>query len=205
MKVDFKKTLDSYKAKRDKYSIIDVPTMQYLMVDGHNGPTSPTYASAIETLYPIAYTLKFMAKLDLDQDYVVPPLEALWWAQDMAAFTTKFDQSQWDWTAMIMVPPWITKTMYNTAVKQVIKKKSPPSIDLLRLDKLAEGKCVQTLHLGSYSEEGPVLKTMHEAFIPDNGLSMEGKHHEIYFNDFRKVAPEKLRTILRQPVSVNSK
>lgn len=205
MKIDFKKTLDSYKAKRHQYRIIDVPTMQYLMVDGHNGPTSPSYASAIETLYPVAYTLKFMAKLDLDQDFVVPPLEALWWAEDMAVFTTKFDQTQWDWTVMLMAPPWITKTMYQAAVEQVTEKKSPPSIDLLRFEKLKEGKCVQTLHLGSYSDEGPALKTMHQEFIPENGLSMVGKHHEIYFNDFRKVAPEKLRTILRQPVSVNSK
>lgn len=201
MKVDFKKTLDSYKAKRDKYTVIDVPKMQYLMIDGHNGPKSETFFRAIETLYPVAYKLKFMSKLTLDRDYVVPPLEGLWWAQDMAVFTTKFDQSQWDWTAMIMVPPWITKSMYTTAVEEVTAKKSPPSIDLLKLEDLTEGKCVQTLHLGPYSDEGPVLKTMHDNFIPENNLSMRGKHHEIYFNDFRKVAPEKLRTILRQPVN----
>jgi len=203
MKIDFKKTEASYKAKHNKYAIIEVPTMQYLMIDGHNGPGSDAFASAIETLYPVAYKLKFMSKLDLERDYVVPPLQALWWAEDMAAFTTKFDQSRWDWTVMIMTPDWVTQDMFNTAMDEVRAKKSPPCLDLLRLEALDEGSCVQTLHLGPYSDEGPVLKAMHEEFIPENDLTMRGKHHEIYFNDFRKVAPEKLRTLLRQPVTTS--
>lgn len=200
MKVDFKKTLPSYKAKRGKFTTIEVPTQQYLMIDGHNGPAAQAFTDAIETLYPVAYNLKFKAKIDLQQDYVVPPLEALWWAQDMSVFTTNFEQSQWDWTAMILVPPWISREMFDTAVAEVQAKKSPPSLDQLKLIDLTEGCCVQTLHVGAYSDEGPILKAMHEEFIPENRLRMTGKHHEIYFNDFRKVAPEKLRTILRQPV-----
>ena len=174
--------------------------MNYLMVDGHKGPTSAEFASAIEALYPLAYKLKFTSKLTLDKDYVVPPLEALWWADDMRVFTTKFNQSKWDWTAMIMVPEWISQELFEDALEDVRAKKNPTSLNKIRLGELTEGMCVQTLHLGPYSEEGPVLAEMHNKFIPDNGLQMQGKHHEIYFNDFRKVSPDKLKTILRQPV-----
>ena len=201
MKIDFKKTIAAYKAKREHFSIIDVPAMQYLMIDGHEGPASPEFAAAIEALYPVAYKLKFMSKQGLGKDYVVPPLEALWWAEDMEVFTTKFDKSQWQWTAMIMTPDWIDDAMFEAAVDEVTAKKGLESLSQLRLAELAEGVCVQTLHIGSYADEGPVLQAMHHQFIPENGLQMTGKHHEIYFSDFRKVAPEKLRTILRQPVT----
>lgn len=200
MKVDLKKTIASYKAKSGYFNIVDVPTMRYLMIDGDKGPASSEFASAIEALYPVAYKLKFMSKLSLEKDYVVPPLEALWWAKDMQFFTSKFDQSKWHWTAMIMVPEWIGKKMFYDALEDVQAKKDLPSLDKLRLEELSESTCVQTLHLGPYTDEGPVLVDMHRNFIPKNGLKMHGKHHEIYFNDFRKVSPEKLRTILRQPV-----
>ena len=201
MKTDFKKSLPSYKAKPGQFDIIDVPPMNFLMISGGGGPTSTAYAEAIQTLYPVAYTLKFASKQELQKDYVVPPLEALWWADDWEVFTTKFDQSQWLWTAMLMVPTWITDALFRAALEKVAKKSNPPSLDRIRLETLHEGTSVQTLHLGPYSNEGPTLKQMHEQFIPENGLKMHGKHHEIYFNDFRKTAPEKLRTILRQQVA----
>ena len=201
MKVDLKKTVASYKAKRGHFTMVNVPTMRYLMIDGHQGPASAEFTSAIEALYPVAYKLKFMSKLSLEKDYVVPPLEALWWAEDMEVFTTKFDQSKWDWTAMIMVPEWITGEMFHDAMQDVQAKKDLQSLDKLQFEELTENTCVQTLHIGPYAEEGPVLADMHNQFIPANGLKMQGKHHEIYFNDFRKVSPEKLRTILRQPVT----
>ncbi len=200
MKIDFKKNLSSYKAKKGQFSVIEVPKLSYLMIDGANGPASRDFSAAIETLYPVAYNLKFMSKQTLERDYVVPPLEALWWADDMSVFTTKFDKSQWLWSAMIMTPDWISAAMVDTAIAQVATKKSPPSLDKLRLEHLTEATCVQTLHVGPYDNEGPTLATMHESFIPEHGFAMVGKRHEIYFNDFRKVAPEKLRTILRQPV-----
>lgn len=209
MKTDFKKTWPSYKAKKEKFEFLDVPPMNYLMVDGGGGPASEDFAAAIEALYPIAYALKFYSKQELQKDYVVPPLEALWWAEDMSVFTTRFDQSQWDWTVMIMLPDWIPAQMIDAVRENLVEKKSaakagskgvPRSLDLVRLERLEEGRCLQTLHLGAYSNEGPVLKRMHEQLIPEQGYRMTGKHHEIYFNDFRKVAPEKLRTILRQPV-----
>lgn len=200
MKVDFKKTLPSYKAKRGKFEIVEVPTLQYLAIQGTGGPGAQDFADAIATLYPVAYTLKFMSKVDLEKDYVVPPLEAQWWAQDWAVFTTKFDKTKWDWSVMIMTPDWIDRAMFEQAVEQVKKKKDPPLLDRLEMIGLDEGLCVQTMHLGPYADEGPVLKAMHEQFIPEAGLALTGKHHEIYFSDFRKVSPEKLKTILRQQV-----
>jgi len=200
MKTDFKKSLDSYKAKRHEFRILNVPKLQYLMVDGHGDPnTSRAFTDALETLYPVAYKLKFMSKIDLEKDYVVPPLEGLWWADDMEKFTSDRDKSQWDWTMMLMVPDWITPEMFETARVRAAAK-NPPNIDKIRLETLSEGTCVQVLHVGSYEDETPVLASMHHEFIPENGLKMVGKHHEIYFSDFRKVAPEKLKTILRQPV-----
>lgn len=201
MKVDFKKTLASYKAKTGVFSLVDVPPLFYLMIDGHGAPASPEHLQAIQALYPLAYTLKFMSKIDLNKDYVVPPLEGLWWSEDMEAFTTKRDKSKWDWTMLILTPDWITQDMFLAAKEQVKSKKSVPrDLDTVRLAVLEEGKCVQTLHIGSYDAEGPVLEKMHHEFIPSKGLQMTGKHHEIYLSDFRKVAPEKLKTILRQPV-----
>lgn len=199
-KVDFKKTLPSYKARSGVYSVVEVPTLRYLMIDGADGPESPVYISAIQALYPVAYKLKFASKLELERDYVVPPFESLWWAQDMSAFTSNFDKSQWLWSAMLMTPDWITDAMFQNALDVVSAKSKPELLDQLRLAELPATTCVQTLHLGSFANEGPVLKTMHERFIPDNGYAMTGKHHEIYFSDFRKTAPEKLRTLLRQPV-----
>ncbi len=202
MKTDFKKTLPGYAAKRNEFSVVDLPVMQYLMVDGLGDPgSSPQFQAAIEALYPMAFTLKFMSKQDLGKDYVVPPLEGLWWADDMAAFTTARDKSQWEWTVMIMTPDWITSEMVEMARAKVVAKKNPASLPLLRLDTLDEGTCIQTLHVGPFEDEGPLLREMHDDFIPANGFRMVGHHHEIYLSDFRKVVPDKLRTILRQPVA----
>ncbi len=105
-KTDFKKTLDAYQAQRGRFRIIDVPDMQYLMTDGHGDPnTSPAFAEAVEALYPVAYKLKFASKRDLGRDYVVPPLEGLWWAGDMDSFTTVRDKSRWEWTVVVQGGP----------------------------------------------------------------------------------------------------
>lgn len=203
MKVDFKKDLDAYRAHHRQFRIIDVPPLQYLMVDGHGDPnTAKEYADALSALYPVAYKLKFASKQQLGRDYVVMPLEALWWASDMDFFTSARDKSQWDWTAMIMVPDWITDAMFDLAVAEVAEKDRPASLDKVRIQTLHEGRCVQTLHIGSYDDEAAVLATMHEDFLPDTGLQLAGKHHEIYLSDPRRVEPAKLRTILRQPVAL---
>ncbi len=204
-KTDFKKSLDAYQAKVGRFRIVDVPDLQYLMVDGHGDPnTSPVFTEAVEALYPVAYTLKFASKRELGRDYVVMPLEGQWWAEDMASFTAARDKSRWDWTLMIMLPDWIDRDVFAAAVGQVRAKSNPARLDDVRLESLSEGRCVQTLHVGSFDAEADVLARMHDEFIPDNGLRRVGKHHEIYLSDFRKTAPEKQRTILRQPVGASA-
>ncbi|MGV8849197.1 MAG: GyrI-like domain-containing protein [Propionibacteriaceae bacterium] len=200
-KVDLGKALDAYRCDKGRFRILEVPDLTYLMIDGAGAPSSPAFADAIDTLYPVAYALKFASKRTLGRDYVVPPLEGLWWADDMDSFTSARDKSRWSWTLMILVPEWVTQDMYEGAVAQVATKKPPARLGDVRFEQLSEGRCVQTLHLGSFDAEASVLATMHDGFIPENGLRMTGKHHEIYLSDFRKVAPEKLRTILRQPVA----
>ena len=201
-KIDYKKELDSYQAKNHELRIVEVPKLQYLMVDGHGDPnTSQEFKDAILALYPVAYKLKFASKQDLGKDYVVMPLEGLWWADDMATFTTARDKSKWDFTLIIMTPDWVTQDMFRQAVAKVAEKADTPvSLGKVRLETLDEGLCVQTLHVGSFDDEAEILDEIHDDFIPNNGYKMTGKHHEIYFSDFRKVSSDKLRTILRQPI-----
>lgn len=200
-KVDLKKTLDAYQAERNEFRIVDVPTMKYLMIDGHGDPnTSPEYAAAVAALFPVAYALKSASKRELGRDYVVMPLEGLWWADDMDAFTTARDKSRWHWTMMVMTPDWIDRSMFEAVVERVAAKDAPARLKDVRLESLSEGLCVQTLHVGSFDDEAPLLARMHHEFIPATGLRMTGKHHEVYLSDPRRTAPERLRTILRQPV-----
>ncbi|MEK8071470.1 GyrI-like domain-containing protein [Rhodococcoides navarretei] len=202
MMVDFKKTLDAYSARHNTFRTLVVPPLTYLMIDGHGDPnTASEYAGAIAALYPVAYALKFASKNNLERDYVVPPLEALWWAENMTSFTTERDKSEWNWTAMIMVPDWIDRPMFEAAMATAASKSNSDASSRVRLETLDEGLCVQTLHIGSYDDEASVLAELHDRYIPSSGLTMTGKHHEIYLSDARRVEPAKLRTILRQPVA----
>lgn len=199
-KVDLKASLESYRATRGRFTILEVPEHRYLMIDGHGDPnTSASYADALAALYPVAYKLKFLSKAS-GRDYVVPPLEGLWWADDLDAFTTLRDKSAWDWTMMILAPDWIEPGLVGEAIAQTGAKDAPRRLGDVRFAALAEGLCVQTLHVGSFDAEAEVLARLHDEFIPANGLRMTGEHHEIYLSDPRRTAPEKLRTILRQPV-----
>lgn len=206
MAIDPKKTLDAYRAKRGEFRILEVPAMQYLMIDGEGDPnTAAAYSEAVAALFPLAYTLKFESRKTLGVDTVVMPLEGLWHAPDMESFTSRRDKSAWLWTLMILVPDHVTPEMFADAVeaveqKSAKKKQQTPALRSVRLETLDEGLCVQTLHVGSYDDEAPVLDDLHHRFIPDNGLRMTGLHHEIYLSDVRRVEPAKLRTILRQPV-----
>jgi len=201
-KVDFKRTLPGYRAPRGRFAIVDVPDARYLMIDGHGDPdTAQEFTEALEALYPVAYALKFASKGELGRDYVVPPLEGLWWADDMEAFTSARDKSRWEWTLLLMVPDWIDALMIARAVAAVREKGPRPRLDDVRCEVLSEGRCVQTLHVGSFDDEAAVLARMHHEFIPQSGLRMTGTHHEIYLSDPRRTAPERLRTILRQPVA----
>lgn len=200
-KVDLKRTMDSYQARRGQIRIIDVPVARYLMIDGKGDPnTDASYSDALNALYPLAYAIKMASKKELGQDYVVMPLEGLWWADDMTAFTVERDKSSWYWTMMILTPDWIPDDAVDGAIRKVAAKSAPRCLSEVRLETLHEGQCVQTLHVGPFDAEGEILSHLHEQFIPSNGLIMTGKHHEIYLSDARRTAPQKLRTILRQPV-----
>ncbi len=200
-KIDLKTEYKSlYSAPAKDFALVEVPSLQYLMFDGAGDPnTAPEYAQAIEALYSLSYTLKFMSKRAFDRDYVVGPLEGLWWAKDMKTFVTR-DKSKWSWTMMILQPDWIEKGHLCAALSEVVMKKGLPGLEKVRLERLEEGLSAQILHVGPYNDEGPALKRLHEEWLPANGLIETGKHHEIYLSDPRRVEPSKLRTILRQPV-----
>jgi hypothetical protein len=200
-KIDFKKEWKYlYQPSGKEFQLVDVPLMQFLMVDGHGDPNKALeYAEAVECLYAVAYKLKFFSKNE-GKDYVVPPLEGLWWAEDMDVFNAARDKSQWDWTMMIMTPEWIGPDLYQRALDGARQKNDLPATNKLRLEPYQEGLSVQILHLGSYDDEGPLLHKLHAAWMPENRYDFNGKHHEIYLSDPRKVEPEKLKTILRQPI-----
>ena len=196
-KIDFRKTLRHYQASRT-IELVNIPAMTFVMVDGSGNPnTAQAYQTAIQWLFSTAFALKFAAKA-LGHDYVVPPLEGLWWADDPADFVSR-RKDTWHWTMMIMAPDFITQAMFEDAVVKTAAKlgRAPGS---LRLAPLHEGPSLQVLHIGSYDDEGPVLARLHDTEMPARGLTFNGHHHEIYLSDARRTAPEKLKTILRQPV-----
>lgn len=199
-KFDIKKHLKSLYAPSAKdFSLVDVPKLQFLAIDGHGDPdTSVRYQEAIEALYAVAYALKFISKT-AGRDFVVAPLEGLWWAEDMRAFSTG-DKSAWSWTLMISQPEWITSEMLERAITKASSKQDRPAVRSLRLMTLSEGRAVQILHIGSYEDEGPTLERLHHQYMPENGLAFNGYHHEIYLSDARRTPEAKLKTVLRQPV-----
>ena len=182
-----------------RFTIVDVPKMQFAMVDGKGDPNvSEDYKAAVQWLYGVSYALKFASKRELGRDYTVAPLEGLWWADDMADFV-RGDKSRRQWTMMIMQPDWIARPMFDAAVARAREKLGTPPPGL-RLEDYDEGLAVQVMHVGPYSAEGPTLARLHGEFLPANGLKESGRHHEIYIGDPRRTAPEKLKTVLRQPV-----
>jgi hypothetical protein len=199
-KIDLKKELRHlYQPSAKEVVQVDVPTMNYLMVDGEGDPnTSQPFSDAVQALFAISYALKFMVKKGpLAIDYGVMPLEGLWWTEDMSTFSTE-DKSNWKWTLMIMQPEFVTNEMVESAISEVRKKKNPAAISRARFETLPEGKCAQILHVGPFSEEGPTIEKVHQ-FIASRGTRI-GKHHEIYLSDIRKADPAKWKTIIRQPM-----
>jgi hypothetical protein len=204
-KIDYKKEFKHlYRSSAKKVEVVEVPKMNFLMIDGDGGPNHPTFQNAIEVLFPLSYTLKFMIKKsDIGIDYGVLPLEGLWWADDMSSFI-KDKKDDWKWTLMIMQPELVKKEMVVKAIEEVRKKKNPVALPLVRFESFAEGKAAQIMHIGPFSEEGPTVEKAH-AFIGDSGSHRIGKHHEIYLSDIRRAAPEKWKTIIRQPMGVITK
>jgi hypothetical protein len=202
-KIDLKQTLKHlYQPGRKDFELVEVPEMQFLMVDGAGDPnTAQAYQDALQALYTVAYKLKFASKKELDKDYVVPPLEGLWWAAEMDAFTTMLNKDAWSWTMMIMIPEWITLALFREVGDRIAAEKEPPAdLGKVRLEGYREGLSAQIMHIGPYAEEGPTLARLYHEWMPANGLGFNGKHHEIYLSDPRRTALEKLKTVLRQPV-----
>lgn len=200
-KIDYKKELKHlYKPSAKKVEIINVPAMDYLMVDGEGGPSARSFQEAIEALYGLSYALKFMIKKGKQEvDYGVLPLEGLWWVEDMSKFSVE-DKDSWKWTLMIMQPKYVTFELLEEAKEQLKKKKNPVALSKVKFSTFEEGKAAQTMHIGPFSEEGPTVQKIH-AFIEAHEGKLTGKHHEIYLSDIRKAAPEKWKTIIRQPMT----
>jgi hypothetical protein len=199
IELDYKKDLKQlYFPRTGVFEIVEVPPLNFLMIDGHGDPNNnPFYAEAVSALYSLAYGLKFALK-PLGVEAVVAPLEGLWWAEDMSAFTLG-NKDQWDWTMMIMLPEQVSQELLDSVRQKAIKKKGNPAIEKSRLEVFAEGLSVQTMYQGAYKDEGPTIARLHE-FIHEQGFELAGKHHEIYLGDPRKSAPEKLKTVIRQPM-----
>jgi hypothetical protein len=200
-KIDLKKELkDLYNPSPIEVVLVDVPKKNFIMIDGIGDPnTSKDYAASIEVLYSLSYAIKFMFKKEKEIDYSVMPLEGLWWMEDMRKFSTE-NKDQWLWTSMIMQPDFVTKEIFETAYEQVKIKKGLPLLSNARFELFNEGLSAQIMHIGPYSAEAPTIERLHK-FIKDHGYSMRGKHHEVYLSDPRKAAPEKMKTIMRQPIS----
>ena len=199
-KIDFKQELKKlYQASDKEVVLVDVPSMDFLMVNGQGDPNaSQDYADAIEALFLVAYTLKFTVKKGaLAMDYAVMPLECMWWAEDMDSFAAG-EKSLWKWTAMIMQPPFINSAMVYGAIAEAQRKKPLAALSRVHLNNFSEGKCAQILHIGPFSQEGPTIEKVHN-FIHSK-TELRGKHHEIYLSDIRKAAPDKWKTIIRQPM-----
>ncbi len=201
-KIDYKKELKHlYRPSAKKVAVVDVPEMNFLKIDGEGDPnTSSTFQEATEALFAVSYRLKFMIKKGEQQvDYGVMPLEGLWWADDMTAFSVD-KKEDWQWTLMMMQPEYVTAELVAEASELVQKKKNPPALPLMRFEAYAEGQAAQIMHIGPFAEEGPTVEKVHN-FIEENGFERSGLHHEIYLSDIRRAAPEKWKTVVRQPFS----
>lgn len=203
-KLDLKKLRkELFNGRHHCFEPVDAPAVSYLCVDGHGDPNSaPEYKFALESLYSTAYTIKFSCK-EAGRDFVVSPLEGLWSAPDPDSFTAR-RKHEWDWTMMIMVPDYVDAHSVDVAKLKSTAKLGGLS-ESLRFETLHEGLCLQALHVGSYDDEGPLLAKLHDQIMPECGYQFNGRHHEVYLSDPRKTAPEKLRTVIRQPVRMRDR
>lgn len=200
-KVDLKKELKHlYRPSAKEPSVVDVSPMSFLMVDGAGDPnSSQEYQEAVSALYSVAYSLKFMVKKgEAAADYGVMPLEGVWWADD-ARFDLE-DKDTWLWTAMIMQPEYVTQALFEEALVQVEKKKDPAALSRVRFESFHEGLSAQIMHIGPYADEEPTVERLH-SFIGENGYQLRGRHHEIYLSDPNRTAPDRLKTVIRQPIT----
>jgi hypothetical protein len=200
-KVELKRELKHlYQPSAKEVVQVEVPPFQFLMIDGEGDPnTSQAYADAVEALFAVSYTAKFMVKKGPQRiDYAVMPLEGLWWSDDLSAFITN-DRSKWKWTMMIMQPNFVEAAVIQASMGEVKRKKALAAVGNLRLEHFTEGRCAQILHVGPFSEEGPTIQRVHD-FI-DARSALTGKHHEIYLSDIRRADPARWKTVIRQPMA----
>ncbi len=200
-KIDFKRELRELYAAARTPELVDVPELTFLMVDGQGDPSkAPEFRAAIEALYAIAYTIKFTIKREPGGiDYRVMPLEGLFWVEGGSEFPPK-DPSYWSWTTMIMQPGPVTMEVFEMARQKAAEKKSLSALDLVRFERFHEGAAAQIMHIGPYASEQPTIARLHR-FIDERGYRLSGKHHEIYLSDPNRSAPEKLKTVIRQPIA----
>jgi hypothetical protein len=200
-KIDQRRELkELYSPPKDAPAIVDVPEMTFLMVDGSGDPnTAESYREAVEALFAVSYAIKFAVKRGRGMDYRVMPLEGLWWVEDMSTFTVD-DKSAWSWTAMIVQPVEVDEELVRDAISTAIGKRPLPAAAQLRLERFGEGTAAQVMHIGPYAEEKPTIDRLH-AFIAAEGYELTGKHHEIYLTDARRTGPQRMRTVIRQPIA----
>ena len=207
-KLDYKKKFKELYQPKQTPSMIDVPEMKFIMIDGSGDPNDKDgeYQAAVETLYALSYAIKMMRKSgNAPQDYfeyVVPPLEGLWWLANQAEFDYS-SKSKFYWTSMIRQPEFVNDEAFNSACEITAKKKPQLDLSKARLSAFREGLCVQCMHIGSFDSEPETLGRI-KAFMAENGLQSDlsdtRRHHEIYLSDPRKIDIEKMKTVLRHPV-----
>ena len=188
-----------YKARRDVVDFVDVPELAFAVIAGRGEPEGQAFSDALQALFSVSYGAHFLVKKATGATTRVMPLEALWWVPGVpGADAMAMSKDQWEWQAMIMQPAPIDAAVVESAIDQS-RSKGGAAVDLLRFEPWTEGRCAQVLHVGPYADEAPTVDRLHAA-IAAAGLRPRGRHHEIYLGDPRRSAPEKLRTILRQPV-----
>ncbi len=188
-----------YLPPSDDFVFVDVPEMQYAMIDGEGSDEDERFKQAMKWLFAAIYPLKRIAKERMGKHFVDAPLEVLWWADDMHDFVAR-NKDKWKWRLMIVTADWVTAEMFEQAVATAGERLGTPPATL-RLGSYAEGRCVQIMHVGPENEEGAMTaRRLYDEFLPRHNLQPNGHFHEIYLSDPNRVAPERMRTVLRQPV-----
>lgn len=191
---------DLYAPSAREFTLVTVPPMTYLAVDGAGDPnTSPLYVDAVSSLYTVGYGIRFACAARTGERFVVGPLEGLWTSDDPTSFVDR-RKDAWSWTMMIPLPEMVVEGDIRAGRAGAARKKPDLPIDRVEVRMLDEGLSLQIMHIGSYDDEAPTLARLHDDVMPARGLTWNGAHHEIYLSDPRRVAAEKLRTVLRQPV-----
>jgi hypothetical protein len=188
-----------YQPPSGKLTLVDVPEMKYLMIDGTGDPQGPDFQAAVKWIFSLAHLIKPFIKETLGARFVEPPLECLFWSEEAEVFST-LSKDRWKWRVMIVVLDLVTDDLFQDAAAKAAARLGPAP-NSLRLDSYTEGQCVQTLHVGDYSGVSDICRTLYHEFLPAHDLKPGGFYHEIYLNDPNRVAPEKRRIVVRQPVT----